>query len=156
MTLKRTTLAIFTLSLLMACAKETPVELVKVSDTGCAREEAVTKGGDETPSQIILEYSTEGLVVIRTNAVMNCSVKTGGISCNVSVSGNTIHCEEFEKDGKSMRCTCPVSNITSTIKGLGLGKEYTLCLTCDGSFAPIGFTYTKDLKMVLDAELYRL
>lgn len=147
---------ILSLSLLCGCSKETPVELVSVTDTGCAREEVATRGAVSGASQLILEYSDAGLVVTRTNVEMNCSVKTGGVGCNVSSEGSSIHCEAYEVDGKSLRCTCPVKSITSTIKGLSLGKEYTIYYICDGSFAPISFTYSKDLKLVLDAGLYKL
>ena len=154
--MKRIAFILLSLSLVFwACSKETAIELVSVSDTGCGREAPATRSGDDGVSQLILEYSADGLVVTRTNAVMNCSVKTGGVGCNVSSQGNSIYCEAYERDGKSMRCTCPVENITSVIKGLSLGKEYTFFFVCDGTFSPISFTYSKGFRMVLDAGLYK-
>ena len=154
--MKRIAFILLSLSLVFwACSKETAIELVSVSDTGCGREAPATRSGDDGVSQLILEYSADGLVVTRTNAVMNCSVKTGGVGCKVSSEGGNIYCEAYERDGKSMRCTCPVENITSVIKGLSLGKEYTFFFVCDGTFSPISFTYSKGFRMVLDAGLYK-
>ena len=151
--MKRIAFILLSLSLVfLACSKETAIELVSVSDTGCG---IATRSGDDTVSQLILEYSADGLVVTRTNVEMNCSVKTGGIGCNVSSEGSSIFCEAYEKDGKSLRCTCPVEKITSVIKGLRLGKEYIFFFVCDGTFSPISFTYSKDFKLVLDAGLYK-
>ena len=154
--MKRIAFILLSLSLVfLACTKESAIELVSVSDTGCGKESPVTRSGDGAVSQLILEYSAEGLVITRTNVEMNCSVKTGGIGCNVSSNGNNIYCEAYEKDGKSLRCTCPVEKITSVIKGLRLGKEYIFFFVCDGTFSPISFTYSKDFKLVLDAGLYK-
>jgi hypothetical protein len=156
MTMKRIAFILLSMSLLWACSKETTVELVKVSDTGCAREEVATRSADRAPEEIILEYSEEGLVITMANFEMNCSVKNGGVACKLSNNGSEIHLEVYEKDGKTLRCNCPVDKVTSVLEGLGLGKEYTLYLICNGSFAPISFTYSKNLKMVVDAGLYRL
>lgn len=156
MTMKRIAFIILSMSLLWACSKEKTIELVKVSDTGCAREVVATRSADRASSEIILEYSEEGLVITMTNVEMNCSVKNGGVACTPSSKGSDIYIEMYEKDGKSLRCTCPVDKVSSTVKGLSAGKKYTLYLTCVNSFAPISFTYSKDLKMVLDAGLYML
>ena len=51
---------------------------------------------------------------------------------------------------------CPVKNMTTTVGGLRLNREYVLYYSCDGDFAPISFTYSKNLNMVLDADLYKL
>lgn len=156
MTMKRIAFILLSMSLLWSCSKETTIELVKVSDTGCAREEVATRSADRAPEEIILEYSEEGLVVTLTNVELNCSVKNGGVTCNLNSRGPEIRLEAFEKDGKTLRCTCPVDKVSTVLSGLSLGKEYTLYFTCNGSFAPITFTYSKNLKMVLDAGLYRL
>ena len=131
------------------------MELVRVSDTGCSTSEIfATKSGEVANSRLILEYSAQGLVVTRTNALMNCSVKNGGVGCKVSNTGNTIECEVFENDRNFLRCNCRVGAITSVIRGLRLGEEYTLYHRSDGVFGPVVFTYTEDLKMVLDADQY--
>lgn len=154
-TVKRLFLFLLSSLLLCACAKETTVELVRVSDTGCSTREIIaTKSGGGADSQLILEYSAQGLVITRTNALLNCSVRNGGVGCNVSNSGNTIECEVFENDQNFLRCNCRVGAITSVIGGLRLGEEYTLYHHSDGVFGPVVFTYTKDLRMVLDADQY--
>ena len=157
MNMKRIAFILLSMSLLWACSRETGIELVKVSDTGCVREEVATRSADRAPEEIMLEYSKEGLVITMTNFKMNCSIKTEGVAYDLSNNGSEIHLEVYEKDRNPMRCPCPVNKITSVLAGLGLGKEYTLyLLISDDSFAPISFTYSKNLKMVVDAGLYRL
>lgn len=153
--MKRIAFVFLSLFLLWGCSKEAIVELVSISDTGCAREEPVTKSGENTGSQLILKYSPAGLVITRTNAVMNCSIKNGGIGCNVTNSGNTINFEVYEL-GEPLRCTCPVETMIAVLAGLRPGREYVLDYSCGGSFAPISFTYDKGLNMVIDLSLYML
>ena len=154
--MKRVILIFFSATILLACSKETIVELVKFTDTGCDRNSLVpeTKAGSD--SQLILAYSDEGLVITRTNAMLNCSISQGGISCDVSSEENIIECHVYETQGKTLKCMCPVKNMSTTVGGLRLDKEYVLYYSCDGDFAPISFTYSKNLKMVLDAELFKL
>lgn len=154
--MKRIIFILFSATILLACSKETTVELVKFTDTGCDRNSLVpeTKAGSD--SQLILAYSDEGLVITRTNAMLNCSISQGGISCDVSSEENIIECHVYETQGKTLKCMCPVKNMTTTVGGLRLDKEYVLYYSCDGDFAPISFTYSKNLKIVLDAELFKL
>ena len=154
--MKRIILILFSATILLACSKETAVELVKFTDTGCDRNSLVpeTKAGSD--SKLILSYSDEGLVITRTNAMLNCSISQGGISCDVSSDENVIECHVYETQGKTLKCMCPVKNMTTTVGGLRLNKEYVLYYSCDGDFAPISFTYSKNLNMVLDADLYKL
>lgn len=154
--MKRIILIFFSATILLACSKETAVELVKFTDTGCDRNSLVpdTKAGSD--SQLILSYSDEGLVITRTNAMLNCSISQGGISCDVSSDENVIECHVYETQGKTLKCMCPVKNMTTTVGGLRLNREYVLYYSCDGDFAPISFTYSKNLNMVLDADLYKL
>ena len=128
--MKRIILILFSATILLACSKETAVELVSFTDTGCDRNSLVpdTKAGSD--SQLILSYSDEGLVITRTNV--------------------------YETQGKTLKCMCPVKNMTTTVGGLRLNREYVLYYSCDGDFAPISFTYSKNLNMVLDADLYKL
>ena len=153
--MKRTALVFLSLFLLWGCSREAAVELVSVSDTGCAREDPVTKSGEDAGSLLMLTYSPAGLVVTRTNAVMNCSVKNEGVGCNVSNTGHTIKCEVYEQ-GEPLRCTCPVNAVIVVIGGLQLGGEYVLDYSCDGSYAPISFTYEKGLNLQIDLSLYTL
>ena len=154
--MKRIILILFSATILLACSKETTVGLVKFTDTGCDRNSLVpeTKAGSD--SQLILSYSDEGLVITRTNAMLNCSISQGGISCDVSSEENVIECHVYETQGKTLKCMCPVKNMTTTVGGLRLNREYVLYYSCDGDFAPISFTYSKNLNMVLDADLYKL
>jgi hypothetical protein len=154
--MKRIILILFSATILLACSKETTVELVKFTDTGCDRNSLVpdTKAGSD--SQLILSYSDEGLVITRTNAMLNCSISQGGISCDVSSDENVIECHVYETQGKTLKCMCPVKNMTTTVGGLRINREYVLYYSCDGDFAPISFTYSKNLNMVLDADLYKL
>ena len=154
--MKRILLIFFSATILLACSKETTVGLVKFTDTGCDRNSLApeTKAGSD--SQLILSYSDEGLVITRTNAMLNCSISQGGISCDVSSEENVIECHVYETQGKTLKCMCPVKNMTTTVGGLRLNREYVLYYSCDGDFAPISFTYSKNLNMVLDADLYKL
>jgi hypothetical protein len=88
--------------------------------------------------------------------MLNCSISQGGISCDVSSEENVIECHVYETQGKTLKCMCPVKNMTTTVGGLRLNREYVLYYSCDGDFAPISFTYSKNLNMVLDADLYKL
>ena len=153
--MKRIFLILFSVLLLGACSKESTVEMVSFTDTGCSRQ---TKGSDtESDSQLILKYSPEGLVVTRTNAIMNCSIGNGGISCDVSCDGNIISYHAYETDGPILKCICPVSNMTSTIAGLRTGREYVFEYSCsDVTCSPVSFTYSKGLNLVLDVDLYSL
>ena len=142
--------------LLWTCSKDADVQLVKFIDTGCANEsvEPDTRSGEGTESTLLLEYSAQGLVITRTNAVMNCSIKEGGIVCNISVTGDTLSVNTYEKDGKTMRCVCPVETMSMTIGGLSLGSDYVLDYMCGGvKYAPIEFRYEKGLRQLIDIDL---
>ena len=157
--MKRIFLILFSVLLLGACAKETTVELLKFTDTGCSKQSVVpvTKADGGSESQLILKYTPEGLEVTRTNALMNCSIGNGGISCDVTCEGNVITYHAYETDGPIMKCICPVSNMSSIVAGLRTGREYVLEYYCgDVKCSPIGFTYSKQLNLVLDIDLYKL
>ena len=157
--MKRLFLFLFSALILGACAKETTVELVKFTDTGCSKQSLVpvTKGNGGSDSQLILKYSPEGLEVTRTNAMMNCSIGSGGISCDVACGGNVITYHAYETDGPIMKCICPVSSMSSIVAGLRTGREYVIEYTCgDVKCSPISFTYSKQLNLVLDIDLYQL
>lgn len=140
------------LVLLPCCGKDTAVTS-DFTHTGCARTKA--DPGKEPASQLILRYTAGGLVIIRTNATLNCSIKDGGITCEVSVEGNSIHYHAYETDGKTLKCLCQVERMSSTITGLKTDREYILDYTCDGAYYPINFHYGKDLDIILDIEQFR-
>ena len=149
--MKRILLVILSACLLWTCSKEPgTVSLVKCSDTGCGKEVA-TRSGDDSGSVLLLEYSDEGLVITRTNAQMNCSVKNGGVVCDLSVKGNVITLDVYEKDRNLLRCLCPVEKMTQTIAGLSLDTDYILDYRCGGNFySPISFRYGKGLSQFFD------
>ena len=145
--------------LLWGCAKETTVELVKFDDTGCSKgTKAPETKADATPgSQLILEYTDAGLLVTRTDAIMNCSIGAGGISFDVSTEGTVINCHAYETAGPIMKCICPVDRMAATIAGLRSGREYALNYSCsDVTLSPISFTYKKGMRVVIDVDLYKL
>lgn len=142
---------------LWTCSKEADVQLVKFTDTGCSNGsvEPDTRSGNGAGSTLMLEYSAQGLVLTRTNAVMNCSIKDGGIVCSISFAGNTLSVNTYEKDGKTMRCVCPVETMSMTVSGLSLGSDYVLDYMCSGvKYPPIEFCYEKGLKQLIDIDLY--
>ena len=148
--MKKALLVLSAALFLLGCSKESAVELVGSTDTGCSNDLA-TKAADLAEPQLILEYSEQGLVITRINAWLNCSIKNGGIVHEVSTDGTVIHYNVYERDGKALRCTCLVGKMTATVAGLKTGREYVLDYNCaDGSCASITFTYRKGMKIVED------
>lgn len=143
---------LFLLAFLPACAKYS--RSVEFTHTGCATQTKAWWDGGPS-SELILEYTPDGLAVTRTNAQMNCSIKDYGISCEVSISGDEVFYHVYETAGPIANCICPVERMTSTVTGLQENKEYVLHYSCDGSYIPINFRYHKGLRMVLDAAQYR-
>lgn len=141
--------------LLCFCGKDNSVQLVSFTDSGCSN--AVmspdTRGGDALPSRLTLKYSQEGLVITRTNAIMNCSIRLSGIGCEATLEGNVVHLNVYAK-GDKLRCTCPVDTMSSTVAGLRTGTDYVLDYSCDGAYSPISFYYEEGMMMVVDLSLY--
>ena len=149
--MKKALLVLSAALFLLGCSKESAVELVSSTDTGCSNDNVATKVADLAEPQLILEYSEQGLVITRINAWLNCSIKEGGIVHEVSTDGTVIHYNAYERDGKALRCTCLVGKMTATVAGLKTGREYVLDYNCaDGSCASITFTYRKGMKLVED------
>ena len=147
--MKRIILILFSATILLACSKETAVELVSFTDTGCSKgtKAPETKAGES--SQLILEYTDAGLLITRTNAIMNCSIGTGGISFDVSMVDNVISCDAYETIGPIMKCICPV-----TVAGLRTGRKYVLNYSCsDVTLLPVTFTYKKGMRIVVDVDM---
>ena len=140
---------------LMGCSKESAVELVRFTDTGCSKgTKAPETKADDDPSQLILEYSDSGLLITRTNATMNCSIGTGGISFDVSIVDNVISCDAYETIGPIMKCICPVDRMVATVAGLRTGREYVLNYSCsDVTLLPVTFTYKKGMRIVVDVDM---
>lgn len=123
--------------------------------TGCASGLATKAGPDDGEvSLLILKYEDGNLRVTRTNAMMNCSIKQGGIACEVSIDGNIIQYKVYEKDGPNANCMCRVEEMTSVVTGLQAGKEYSLDYYFGSNVCglPIPFTFGQGLYLVLDEE----
>ena len=125
---------------------------VDFNHTGCGRE--VVKSADDTPA-LTLEYTDNGLLITRTNALLNCSINNGGITCDLTVQDNIIRYHAYETDGATLKCVCPVALMTALVHGLKENTEYTLQYKCDGSYRPITFYYAKGLKVSFDLQLYK-
>jgi hypothetical protein len=127
---------------------------VEFTSTGCASE---TKSGlYDADSKLILDYTSDGVLVTRKNAEMNCAIKIDGIGCDVSVIDHIIKYKVYQKSEMYANCSCLVEEMASTVTGLDFGENYTLYYWCEGELplVAIDFTYTTGLKMVLDPELY--
>lgn len=151
---KRIILLLLMVPIWAGCTQKHNLQLLskEFSHTGCASG-AETKAGsnDEEVSLLILKYEDGNLRVTRTNAMMNCSIKQGGIACEVSVDGNIVHYKVYEKDGPNANCMCRVEEMTSVVTGLQTGKEYSLDYYCSHAYSlPIPFTFKQGLYLVLD------
>lgn len=127
---------------------------VELTSTGCASE--TKAGSSEADSKLILKYTSEGLLVTRNNARMNCAIKDGGIACDVSVEGNVIKYKVHQKSELSANCICLVKEMSSVVTGLKEGTNYTLYYWCQYELplVAIDFTYKKGFRMSLDTDLY--
>ena len=156
--MKRVLLIIASASMLLSCSKEPAVvELSGFTDTGCGRGSlaALTKSGEDRPSELVLEYTASGLTVTHHNAVLNCSINNGGIGCDFSVDGNVIRMRTYEKNGEFLKCLCPVDEMKATLSGLVLDTEYVLEYACSSTrYVPINFRFEKGLKKTIDLDTY--
>ena len=146
--------------LLGACSGNNirPDEAVTVQfrHSGCGRDNEVKADafGDEVP-ELTLEYTEGGLLITRTNTMLNCSINQGGITCDLSVENDVITYHAYETDGPTLKCVCPVKTMTALVSGLKENTEYILHYTCDGTYLPLNFRYAKGLKVTFDLSLYR-
>ena len=124
---------------------------VDFNHTGCGRE--VVKSADDTPT-LTLEYTESGLLITRTNALLNCSINNGGITCKITAENGVISYHAYETDDTFLKCLCPVAKMTALVHGLKENVEYTLQYKCDGKYRPITFYYAKGLKVTFDLSLY--
>ena len=152
--LKRIILLLLMVPIWAGCSQKHNLQLLskEFAHTGCATG-AETKAGSngEDASLLILKYEDGNLRVTRTNAMMNCSIKQGGITCEVSVDGNIVQYKVYEKDGPNANCMCRVEEMTSVVTGLQTGKEYSLDYYCSHAYSRlIPFTFRKGLYLVLD------
>ena len=143
--------------LFCSCDKEgsVAVQLAAFTDTGCGRENIMTKSWEDRHPVMTLMDTPEGLVITHNDAVLNCSIVNGGIGCDLSVEGNVVKLRTYEKDGDFLKCICPVDEMSATVSGLSVGNEYVLEYSCGSTtYVPIDFYYRKGLHMVIDLDLY--
>ncbi|MBQ6254627.1 MAG: hypothetical protein IJK05_08280 [Bacteroidales bacterium] len=138
---------------LFGCDRDSDSRKIYSADfvnTGCDKE---TRAGVEQDmsSTLILKYTSDGMEVTRSNALLNCAINNGGITCEVTVEDNVIHYSTYETSGELLKCLCLVRTMTSKVKNLSVGKEYVLDYSCgSGTKIKIPFKYTKDFYKVID------
>ena len=138
------------LAIWAGCTKSDVTRSKQFAHSGCASDATTRAGEDEdAPSLLILKYENGDLRVTRTNAYMNCSIKTGGIACDVSIDGNVIRYSVYEKNGATANCICRVEEMSSLVTGLETGKEY-IFKYCPNAYSPITFTFKKGLHEIID------
>lgn len=154
--MKRAFILILLLPIWVGCNKNGDVRNKEFADTGCAlgARDAFSLWNSldaETPeSWLTLSYEDGGLRVTRKNALVNCSVRDGGLVCEVSIEGKTIHYTVYEKDGPTANCLCLVEEMSSVVTGLSIGKEYTLDYYCAREYSPITFVFNKGLFSIVE------
>lgn len=141
------------LPLFAGCAKyNTKLSSVDFTHTGCASAAGTRAGSDDSDkSLLILKYEDGDLRVTRTNAMLNCIINVGGeVVCETSVKGNVIHYKvyEYSPDGSAANCMCRVAEMSSVVKGLEIGKEYTFDYFCSHGYEPITFVFKKGLVII--------
>ena len=117
------------------------------TNTGC-NGSGFTKS-ETNPSLLILKFEGGNLRVTHTTAVLNCSIKNGGIACEVSSEGTTIRYNVYEKDGSTANCCCTVNEITSLVKGLTPGVKYTMKYCY---YEPFTFVFERGLHLIIDVD----
>ena len=145
--MKKVLSILLVLPLIAGCTKyNTTLRSEDFTHTGCASAAGTRAGSDDSEkSLLILKYEDGNLRVTRTNAMLNCVITIGEIICETSVEGNTIHYKvyEYQEDGLSANCMCRVAEMTSVVKGLEEGKEYTFDYYCSHGYEPFTFVFKK-------------
>ena len=141
------------LPLFAGCTKyNTTLRSEDFTHTGCASAAGTRAGSDDSEkSLLILKYEDGNLRVTRTNAMLNCIINAGGeVVCETSVKGNVIHYKvyEYSPDGSTADCMCRVAEMTSVVKGLEEGKEYTFDYYCSHGYEPFTFVFKKGLVLI--------
>ena len=152
--MKKLLLILLVLPVWAGCNKSKLPQTDEFVHTGCASDTGTRAGSSRSEASLLtLKYEDGNLRVIRTNARMNCSIKNGGIVCDVSVKGDVIRYSVYEKDGQSANCMCRVEEMSSVVTGLKEGKEYTFDYSCS-FYGPESFTFVfkKGLHLIRDEE----
>ena len=120
---------------------------------------ADTKGlfGDNVTSRLILEYTSSGLAVTRTNATLNCIYDKVGLACEPTIEGNVLHYKVYIPSEEAANCVCLCERMSSTVSGLEEGKEYVLEYSSpDAKLGKISFKYKRGLRLSVDVDDYRV
>ena len=137
------------LAVVAGCSKSNVDHSKDFTHTGCAETRAASS--DEELSLLVLQYEDGNLRVTRTNAAVNCSVKSRGLTCSVQVDGDVIvYVMDYEKDGMDVKCMCMVEKMTSLVTGLEEGKKYSFKYSGIDRNAHYSFTFNKDLHQIID------
>ena len=150
--MKKILMILLVLPMVAGCTKyDTKLRSKDFTHTGCASAAGTRAGSDDSDkSLLILKYEDGNLRVTRTNAMLNCVITIGEIICETSVEGNTIHYKvyEYSPDGSTADCMCRVAEMTSVVKGLEIGKEYTFDYYCSHGYEPFTFVFKKGLVLI--------
>lgn len=139
------------LAVVAGCSKSNVEHSKDFTHTGCAGTRAAIP--DDEPSLLVLQYEDGNLRVTRTNAAVNCSVKSRGLTCSVQVDGDVIvYVMDYEKDGMDVKCMCMVEKMTSLVTGLEEGKKYSFKYSGIDRNAHYSFTFDKDLLQIIDLD----
>ena len=142
----------FTLMVWAGCTKAVAPQTLSFTDTGCSRSPASRAESDETGiSLLVLRYEDGNLRVTKTNTILCCSIKYGGLVSDVTVQGNEIHYNVYEKDGPNVNCFCQVDEISSLISGLSEGQEYTFSYHYGSNAIPptsVNFVFQEGLVLI--------
>ena len=139
------------LAVVAGCSKSNVEHSKDFTHTGCAGTRAAFP--DDEPSLLVLQYEDGNLRVTRTNAAVNCSVKSRGLTCSVQVDGDVIvYVMDYEKDGMDVKCMCMVEKMTSLVTGLEEGKKYSFKYSGIDRNAHYSFTFNKDLLQIIDLD----
>lgn len=143
---------LFALAVLAGCSKSNVEHSKDFTHTGCGGTRADAPKDDEL-SLLVLQYEDGNLRVTRTNAAVNCSVKSRGLTCSVQVDGDVIvYVMDYEKDGMDVKCMCMVEKMTSLVTGLEEGKKYSFKYSGIDRNAHYSFTFNKDLHQIIDLD----
>ena len=149
--MKRIFTLLFVLTVFVGC-NNLEFMTKEFTHTGCNKELGTKADGQynhmPAASVLILKYEGGYLRVTRKNVYASCGIKSeDGLVCEVSVEGDAIHYMVYETHPAN--CPCTIDEMSSAVSGLKVGKEYKFYLNnCN----PIGFTFSKELFLVLDEE----
>ena len=150
--MKKYLLILLALTVCAGCTKSNALRVKDLTHTGCATSTDTRAGSDgDIESFLTLKYEDGNLRVIRTNTLVECSFKDYGLTCNVSIEGNTIRFTveaKLSPDGLGTNCLCVVEEISSLVTGLEDGKEYTFYAGNSPHIEPITFVFEKGLFLV--------